>query len=91
MLANSSHLKSEGYEWYSNVYISPDLTKVKREKQKQLWAELKRREGGETGLVIYSGQKEISPSMVDVPPVTLLNNGFFICWCMVSVASKLFM
>ena len=54
ILTNSSRLKS--IEEFSDVYISPDLTKVEREKQKKLREELKRRrEAGETGLIIRRG------------------------------------
>ena len=43
------------HELYKTVYISPDMTKYQRNKQKQLVEELKRRRANEPNLVIRDG------------------------------------
>ena len=80
ILANSPRLRS--MEWYTDVFISPDLTKAERKKQKELMVELKRRR--EAGIVIRGGgivainkrskKSENFVSATDQPPVSSGND-----------------
>ena len=82
ILVNSPRLKT--IEGYTDIFISPDLTKAEKEKQRELRVELKRRrEAGETGLVIRGGsivsinkktRRENSVSTLDLPPTVSSNN-----------------